>query len=281
MGVSATTFIFYSSGDKESDVVHKDSALACFRWSRFSRPYKLIRMADVATKKLVHRELQDTNESVKRTVIIRTERGYLLECSDDSIIATDSGWIAVADLKVGQKVMVNGTPDERYKDKDTLKRWYIDENKTQLEIAKMTGASEHTIRVWVKKFNLNRGDAGALFGKDNPKYKGDLVSFKGGYMRTHAEYDTKLDLTTCSRCGATGVEMNIHHDDRNPTNTNEDNLEVLCVMCHKLEHLGPAVRHISYDHISSIGYGGMQKVYDFKTELGNYVADGLIVRGIQ
>lgn len=53
----------------------------------------------------------------------------------------------------------------------------------------MYGVSPRTIRAYVDKFDLHRGDAGAKFGEDNPNWKGVNVTKDGGYSRTHGITD--------------------------------------------------------------------------------------------
>lgn len=127
----------------------------------------------------------------------------------------------------------------------------------------MYGVSPRTVRAYVDKFNLHRGDAGAKFGEDNPNWKGVNVSKDGGYSRTHNITD-KQKKGVCDRCGFVGVTQ-IHHDDRNPVNTDSENLIELCVMCHKAEHLGAPVRWIRPARITEKRYAGHEKSYGFNT----------------
>jgi hypothetical protein len=140
----------------------------------------------------------------------------------------------------------------------------------------MYGVSPRTIRAYVDKFNLHRGDAGAKFGEDNPNWKGVNVTKDGGYSRTHNITD-KVKVGICDRCGFKGATQ-IHHDDRNPTNTDSENLIELCMMCHKAEHLGAPVRWIRPARIIEKRSSGYDKSYGFNTSLGNVVINGFILK---
>lgn len=45
-----------------------------------------------------------------------------------------------------------------YADKETLKRLYVDKGMTQKQIGDMYGVSARTVRWYVDKFELHRGD---------------------------------------------------------------------------------------------------------------------------
>lgn len=102
------------------------------------------------------------------------------------------------------------------------------------------------------------------------------VSKDGGYSRTHNITD-KCKKGICDRCGYRG-NTQIHHDDRNPTNTDSDNLIELCMMCHKAEHMGAPVRWIRPAKIVEKRSYGYEKTYGFTTDLGNVVVNGFILR---
>lgn len=64
-------------------------------------------------------------------------------------------------------------------------------------------------------------------GKNNPNYKG------GSYRKNALKYYGSI----CNRCNY-NIEraLIVHHKDRNRSNNNINNLEVLCANCHLLEH---------------------------------------------
>jgi 5-methylcytosine-specific restriction endonuclease McrA len=81
------------------------------------------------------------------------------------------------------------------------------------------------------------------FGSKNPMYK-------GGLSRASVNRTTKLilksvgrDLFTCERCGTKrDIELPRHHRNRDRSNNEPENLEVLCVSCHNKEHTEERLR---------------------------------------
>lgn len=245
--------------------------------SKWSIEEKPLRCYDESARNLVHQPIDRIYfYAPAPTTRIITQDNYDCTLTNDTEVLTMDGWMKVADLKVGTVLMENGMDHPPYQDKTVLTRLYVEQGKTQKEIAEMYGVSPRTIRDWVARFDLHRGDAGALFGEDNPAWKGDDVSRLGGYDRTHRISDGNIKLV-CERCGGT-EDIQIHHRDRDPTDTDSSNLEVLCVMCHKAEHLGAPVRWIRPAEITRLSYGGSEKTYGLRTPSGNIVVDGLIVR---
>lgn len=74
--------------------------------------------------------------------------------------------------------------------------------------------------------------ANTLFrsGKNNPNYK---------HFGTSRSYRKLVTLTACSICGYASEPrvLEVHHIDRNRKNNELTNLQVLCPLCHRLEHL--------------------------------------------
>lgn len=244
------------------------------KWSINNKP---VRCYDESTHELTHEPLSAIYAYPEmRMYTIRTEDDYSCTLSGDCEVLTVDGWKAVDKLEKDDVLMENGTDTPAYQDYETLKRLYVDKGMTQKAIADMYGVSPRTIRSWVDIHKLHRGDAGALFGKDNPAWKGDDIGRLGGYDRTHRLMDGNYEKV-CSRCGST-ENIQLHHDDRHTQNTSAENLIPLCMMCHKAEHLGAPVRWIRPARITAIDYAGHEKSFGFDTRCGNAVIDGLIVR---
>lgn len=276
MGVSKCTSMYFIAGSKDS--VKEISAYDVSFLSKWSVNSKPLRYVDENTKELLHSPLQTVySYPDKKMWKLRTEDDYFLEATEDLEIYTLDGWKYVSEICVGDMIFANGSAIPPYADKDALKKLYIDKQMSQKQIATMYDISERTVRFYVDKFHLHRGDAGALFGVDNPAYRGDFVTKDGGYSRTVREVADKKK-GVCCRCGFVG-RTDIHHDDRNPVNTSEDNLLELCVMCHKAEHLGAPVRWIRPAKITEKLYAGVNPSLGFRTQVSdNIVANGFIVR---
>ena len=79
-------------------------------------------------------------------------------------------------------------------------------------------------------------------GNLNPRWKGGRSI---GYLLDickKALIEDKRDLTHCERCdneGNIGIKggLNIHHKDKNRDNNLASNLEVICYLCHRFEHM--------------------------------------------
>ena len=276
MGVQYSSTCYYQSGSNR--VVKSISASQASTLSRWSVKDKPLRGYDEETKELEHAPITDIRfypDSIKM-YHLRTEDDYQIDLTEDTEVLTFDGWKKVEDLAIDDIIMENGMEVPPYAQKDVLELLYVQKGKTQKEIAQMYGVSPRTIRGYVDKFNLHRGDQGAKFGEENPNWRGINVSKDGGYSRTHNITD-KTKKGICDRCGFRGATQ-IHHDDRNPTNTDDENLIELCVMCHKAEHLGAPVRWIRPARITEKRTYGYEKSCGFNTSLGNVVVNGFILR---
>jgi hypothetical protein len=274
MGVNIEGVCLYEQGKQRN--VKKVLARDVVRFSSISIEGKKLRCIDEETLEIKHERLSKKSPPYSAPVIrFYTDDGYQIEVTEDCEFYTPAGWIKAKDLKVGDEIYTNGDgPDLRYQDKDTLERWYVKEGKSQKEIAKMCGCAPRTIRAWVARFELGRGDSGALYGVENPRYLGENTERKGGYERTHAIHKK---TGVCSKCKKVG-NTHLHHLDRNPNNTSADNIMEVCVMCHRAEHLGYTVRHVKMSIIEeAIGAGNM-KVVDIDTEAGNIIVEGFVIR---
>lgn len=104
-------------------------------------------------------------------------------------------------------------------------------------------------------------------------------AWKGGPKKHVEARLIKTNINSCEVCGH-GLNLEVHHVDKNVTNNSETNLLKLCENCHEMQHHGwwVGVRtHI--DKISSIEYVGIEDVYDIEMTgpFHNYVANGFVV----
>lgn len=224
---------------------------------------------------------------------------------------TENGWKELKNLKSGDFVYINGEP--LYKDKDWLNHKYNIDNLSQEEISEICGSSKHTIRAWIRRYNLqkepgswsigveppNKGKTKdnypplkivsekskgnknclGLIGEKNLNYKWDNVSVSGGYGRSNRY---KIKKGFCELCGFEGV-TETHHLDKNPINSKDENLIELCIACHKAIHKQETKSRAVASEIISIDYIGDEETYDIEmTEPHhNFIANGFVVHNSQ
>ena len=277
MPIAYNTTMFF---DKANAPVKKMSALDVSRLSKTTREYRPIRTVNIETREITSGTIISIiKRMAERLIHLETDCGYIIECTSDTQILTADGWKTVSDIDVGCEIWVNGQPSEAYKDPEFLKEWYVRRHKTQKEIAEMCSTPEHpvaerTVRAWVKKYGLGRGDSGALYGEDNPRYKADLDTQKGLYARARFGIIKK---NVCSICGRE-EPTDIHHMDHNLLDSEENNLIEICEKCHQMEHRGAIVKHTRPTKITVKRNAGVEPTVHF--EIDNYVASGFIIKGV-
>lgn len=278
MSVAFKTTVFVDSATADTK---KITALDVSRFApstRIQRPLRAVRFDDgaIVTSPTIDAE----KRTAERLLHIETDTGYILECTPDTLICNISKvFVPASSLSIGSELWVNGQPSQSYKDIDFLKEWYVKRGKTQKEIAEMCSTpeypvSERTVRAYVKRYGLGRGDAGQTFGSDNARYKGEDVTLKGLYERARFNLVKK---NVCDMCGAEG-NTDIHHKDHDLTNDDPSNLIELCEKCHQAMHKGAMIRHIRHTKITSIRPAGADPTISISTDMGNYVAEGFIVK---
>ena len=86
---------------------------------------------------------------------VKTRLGYEIKSTKEHRFMLPNGNFAeLKDLEVENFIKVNGIPV--YQDKEWLEELYNKKNISQEEIGKIANVSKHTIRSWVKKFNLQK-----------------------------------------------------------------------------------------------------------------------------
>lgn len=276
MSVAYPSILFM---DKDRSPSKKITALDVSRLSTTTRKYRPVRSVNIETGEIISDIVQTIIKcKEERLFHLETNCGYIIECTGDTEILTIDGWKRVIDVEIGADITVNGQPSEAYKDKEFLEEWYVRRKKTQKEIAEMCSTPEHpvaerTVRAWVKKYGLGRGDAGALFGADNPRYKEDLDTQKGLYARARFGI---VKTNVCAICGRKGP-TDIHHADHNLLDSDEDNLIEICEKCHQMEHKGCIIKHTRPAKITVKRLAGVEPTVHFG--ISNYVASGFIIKG--
>lgn len=276
MPVSYSSTLFL---DKSGTPTKKMRALDVARLSLTTRKYRPVRSVNIKSREITSDVVLSIIKRMnERLIHLETDCGYILECTNDTLLLSANGWIPVYEVDVGTEIWVNGQPSEAYKDKEFLEEWYVRRHKTQKEIAEMCSTEEHpvaerTVRAWIKKYGLGRGDAGALYGKDNPRYKEDLDTLKGLYARARFGIVKKNVCAICGREGPT----DIHHEDHNLLDSEEDNLIEICEKCHQMEHKGAVIKHTRPAKITVKRTAGVEPTVHFI--VSNYVASGFIIKG--
>ena len=283
MPIATDTTLFWENQKTKKSVVIK--AIDCQRYSVMTRQQKPIRCVDVDTGAVVSTHSIASTKAISkdRMLKIETDCGYILNCTPNTMIYAMDGYIRADELEIGTQIKVNGQPSDMYKDREWLKEWYVKRHKTQREIAEMCSTEEHpvserTIRAWVKKFGLGRGDSGGLYGEKNPRWKGDVVSRKVLYERARFAIEK---AERCEMCGYVGPNIDIHHKNHDLTDFSPENLIALCEKCHFATHKGAVIKHVRFTKIVKIEGGGYDPCIDICTEAGNYVAAGFIIKGFE
>lgn len=157
-------------------------------------------------------------------------------------------------------------------DSEKLKKLYIDKQKSQREIAKITGYSQTMIRLLMKRYKIpsrNLSEAQKI-NPSNPwknktkKHKKQISrSLKGnknkegikiseearekiskaqrttGQGKNEREYKKlakKLFDGKCQKCGKVEDGLCVHHKDGDHYNNNPENLSLVCRSCHMSIH---------------------------------------------
>lgn len=232
-----------------------------------------------------------------------TEDGYTIKATEKHRFLSEKGWVELGALKPGESIYTNGVP--AYKNPDWLYEVYHNQGLMQSQIAELCGVTSHTIRKWIAKNNLQKPAGSWSIGKTphnkgktkytykptmvvskkmkgNTNYKSrvyrygeNISSMSGGYAATH-RFNEKTGV--CEICGEKGV-TELHHIDKNPMNWKQENIQELCVSCHKRIHKGVSVKAVKPSIIKSIEYYGVEPTYDIEMAgpHNNFIADGFVV----
>lgn len=233
----------------------------------------------------------------KEVFILKTKNGKSIKASENHIFFAEDGQRRVKELSVGNRLFVNGVTLS----KEWLREEYLVKNRERVDIASEVGMSDSWLGKQLAKWGLQKdkssypnrkpgyGKPGmhstegkqsiskAKKGEKNPAWVGDDITDRGARSRLHRN-DTACGRTC--ECGNRAVE--IHHMDRNPKNNNQENLEYLCVPCHKARH-SDTVRITWLDEIVSIEPCGHEMTYDLEVDHPdhNFSANGFIVHNSQ
>lgn len=222
---------------------------------------------------------------IKPVFKITLDGGKTLTCTKEHKLLSSRGWLSLNDIVHGIQISTNnvistGILDteiltngiEAYKDKEWLNLQYIINNFSQKEIADIAGISHHTVRSWIRKFNLqkplgswtigkvpwNKGRrynnppmsttnklivSQRMMGSNNHRWKGGITKDAITIRRPVNKLRSLIyqrDGNTCRLCKNTSINTSIHHIIPIWANktlaTDIDNLAVLCNSCHYKIH---------------------------------------------
>jgi hypothetical protein len=79
----------------------------------------------------------------------------------------------------------------------------------------------------------------AVKHRDNSYCKDNLKHYKGSknprYVNGGRSYRKLVDLLRCELCSS-DINLEVHHKDMDRNNNKKDNLQVLCISCHRKQH---------------------------------------------
>ena len=235
----------------------------------------------------------------KPLYLVKTRNNRKIKASANHIFFTENGQKRLKELSPGDKTFMNGVDVSR----DWLKHEYLDKNRSRAAIAGELGMSDAWLGKVIARWGLQkpkgmcyRGSARPGYGKKgmhgeegraaisarmsgerNHRWVGDRVTERGGRARLHRR-DSAMGKT-CP-CGAEAEHM--HHVDRDPRNNLDNNIEFLCVACHKARH-SDSIKISWLDEIVSIEPCGIEETYDLEVDRDehNFAANGFIVHNSQ
>lgn len=262
---------------------------------------RLIRLRSVASNGvLVPGEIIQILETGKQEVFqVRSKSGRVIKATSRERFLTPTGYRRLQDMKVGDKLMVNGLP--AWANREWIEQKYIHEQMTRSEVAALAGVSDSYLgqairRMEIKKplsLRINRQPGHGVRGmhsieglaklseskrgKNNPAWKGEEVGPGGGRARAQKMYVADV----CWGCGTT-ERVERHHCDGDAINNSPENVLLLCPVCHKSFHAGAAVLAVHSDEIVEITPAGVQQTYDLEMAgPHNFVANGFVVHNSQ
>jgi len=232
---------------------------------------------------------------VKKVYKLVTANGRKIKASRKHRFCTKNGWKRLHELTVGDSILCNGIEVSR----EYIKQRYLIDNLQRKDLAKEIGMSD----VWLgKKIALwglqkpksqypgrkaGHGNPGMhseeekkaiskrMSGENNHRWNGGV--WKNGNTQCVNKYDISNEYCVC---GIKAEER--HHIDKNPNNNEPDNIEFVCIKCHKARHFDK-VKIVFEDEIISIKYAGKEETYDIEIDhpCHNFIANGLVVHNSQ
>ncbi len=297
--LSGDTLIHHFSNEKNNSTGKKRSIKTLYEYTQDARRSRIamIRLTGMNDEgELIPVPIQSIIKSgVKKVYTLMTANGRKIKASKKHRFRTVSGWKRLHELTVGDSVLCNGVEISR----DYIKQRYLADNIQRKELAKEIGMSDTWLGKKIAMWGLQKpktqypgrkagyGKPG-MHGKDgrtaiskrmkgegNHRWNGGV--WKNGNSQCVNKYDISNEYCVC---GEQAKER--HHIDRNPQNNERDNIEFVCIPCHRARHFDK-VKIVFEDKIVSITYAGEEETYDIEIAhpCHNFVANGLIVHNSQ
>lgn len=213
---------------------------------------------------------------------VTLQDGRTITSTKEHRFLTADGWSSLSDIVGGLSVVgdtatythldtpikVNGV--EAYKDRDWLDEQYNQNNLSHEAIGALAGVSKHTVRAWVRKFNLQKPigswtkgvepwNKGLMYktgsfhteenkqkfresklGQNNPMWKGGVTPARMKIAQDCDKFRTAVyarDQHTCRLCRLQGGKLILHHVlpvwYRPDLATTASNLVTVCQDCHE------------------------------------------------
>ena len=214
----------------------------------------------------------------RRLIRLTTRLGRTVSTTMDHLILGGDGWRQMGSIVPGVLVALNGRA--LYDDPEWLRQKYVEEERTQVEIAALAGCNRKTVKDRLDDFGVDRrefrlgGWNRGLRREATPRYGGRSVS------ATHArERARRYALKGACEVCCSVDDLQVHHIDGDVWNDADSNLMTLCIGCHSVAHTLHAKREkVVFDEVVSITEDGTEEVYDLTTEQNhNFVGDGVVL----
>jgi thymidylate synthase ThyX len=265
-------------------------------WKRLN-----IKQLNENSGELIYNRILDIFYNGEKEVFqIKTRLGYNLKLTANHKIHSINGYKELKDLKIGDKISVNGQNISplKYTSYDWLFYQNITLNKTFISISKEFDYNISTLKKWARILKIPKKGTGYFNIGKIPWNKGlkennDIrIKNQGNALRKYhydkskkgikiLKYDTseyqKNIKNNCEICN-TSKNLEVHHIDENRKNHNPNNLLTVCESCHLRLH-SKNLNILYFDKIVEIKSVGLEKVYDItmKSNYKNFIANGVIV----
>lgn len=217
----------------------------------------------------------------------------------------DGSFTNLEDLSVGEQVMSNGT---ELVTEEAWLRDKVDRGMSTAAIAELANCSTSHVKKYRRKFGISGVGGFASISPEDRKIWGSINGSKPqkgwspeararfseqckrernkapekysgidpGHRAAQVLFAHKYD-DPCAWCG--GESKELAHVDSNPMNNSDENVQGMCVPCHRAMDRGTYPRMVYPSTIVSIEPAGREMVYDLEMD-GEYpwfVANGLVV----